>query len=250
MRRNRGSSGDEDDVSSRCLDPLRIKIAIGRNLFNQALYFRIICVDIACKGDDKTVAYAMENGVILDRLELEKRDTMETVGHLLIFAEKNKGIENFAIDELNAGAGVVDRLIELGKNVIAVNSARKSISPEMYSNIRAVVWGWGSEQFELDRLSLPKDDLDLLEQLKWSEWKAIESSGVLQVELKEDIIKRYGRSPDNADAYLYGLWGMQFIQPVGILGEQKKVVNYFVNPMWDASTKRDRGQYDRLARLS
>lgn len=246
------NSWDEDDVTDNCINPDHIERALNRRSCVFPPYYRIIGVDVARKGDDKTVAYALENGIVLGKAEWEKRDTMETVGHLLLFAEKHKGISNFAVDELNAGAGVVDRLAELGKTVIAVNSARGSNYPEKYRNIRAEVWGMAADYFETGEPMLPKDDADLIEQLKWSRWKKIESNMVLQVELKEDIIKRYGRSPDNADAYLYGLWGMKQTQPVAEGYDKEfetKNKTYFVNPMWDAKTKRQRGQYDRLARV-
>lgn len=215
------NSWDDVDTVENCISPSHIQKAKERSLVSEPPIRRIIGVDVARKGNDKTVFYALENGIVLGRQELEKKDTMETVGYLLMFAEKHKNIKNFAIDELNAGAGVVDRLNELKNNgsksikkVVPVSSASASRNPEKYRNIRAEIYGYGAEQFELGKVKLDKTDSDLCEQLRWSNWKAIDSNKVLQVELKEDIIARYGRSPDNADAYLYGLWGMQFVEPV------------------------------------
>ena len=220
------NSWDEEDIADNCISPVWIQEAKDRRLFLTGPLRRIIGVDVARKGNDKTVFYALEEGFVIGKQELEKKDTMETVGYLLLFAEKHKNIKNFAVDELNAGAGVVDRLNELRKansksvrQVISVNSAMSSSRKDKYRNIRAEVWGYGADCFEQGRVQLPVDDTDLCEQLSWVNWKSIDSNKVLQVELKEDIIKRYGRSPDNADAYLYGLWGMQKVVPEVMMQE-------------------------------
>ena|SRR3990167_5670190 len=215
------NSWDDDNVSDNCINPLWIQRAKDRKLSVCPPLRRIVGVDVARKGNDKTVMYALENNMIIGKVEYEKKDTMEVVGYLLLFAEQHKNIKNFSVDELNAGAGVVDRLNEMKRagsksigKVIAVNSASKSNHPEKYRNIRAEIWGYGAECFEMDRVQLPIEDNDLCEQLSWANWKSIDSNKVLQVEEKEDIIKRYGRSPDNADAYLYGLWGLKQVDPV------------------------------------
>ena len=58
------------------------------------------------------------------------------------------------------------------------------------------------------------NDSDLIEQLSWAKYKAINSNGLLQIEAKDDIKKRFGRSPDNADAFLNGLWALAYTQVV------------------------------------
>jgi len=39
--------------------------------------------------------------------------------------------------------------------------------------------------------------------------KAINSKGFLKLEPKEKTKERLGRSPDDADAYVYGIWGLR-----------------------------------------
>ena len=60
--------------------------------------------------------------------------------------------------------------------------------------------------FEAGMVAIPPDDNQLIEELSWAKYKTIKSNGGYQVEAKEDIKKRYGRSPDHADALLMGLW--------------------------------------------
>ena len=40
-------------------------------------------------------------------------------------------------------------------------------------------------------------------------FKAVKSNGEYQVETKDEVKKRFGRSPDNADAIVYGLWAVR-----------------------------------------
>ena len=131
---------------------------------------------------------------------------METVGRAVLFA-KEHGITSFAVDEIGVGSGVADRLIELEYNVICVNSSEKDpLLP--YYNRRAEIHVYAAELLENGQAELDGTDKDLVEQLSWAKYRTIKSSGIYQVEAKDDIKKRYGRSPDNADAYMNGLWAL------------------------------------------
>ena len=203
------NSYDEGDLEARVISPDKIRAAKERFVNNRNVPIRrCVGVDVAAGGRDKTVMYALENGAILGKLVIDKSDTMETVGIVTLFAKQHKDIKNIAVDEIGVGKGVADRLKELGYNVIYVDSRESSSDPK-FKNRRSEVWGYGSEQFDNGSISFYGivDD-DLTEQLAWPQWKKIDSNSVMQVEPKEDIIERYGRSPDNADAYLYALWGM------------------------------------------
>ncbi len=138
---------------------------------------------------------------------------METVGLALKFAKKYE-IESFAVDEIGVGGGVADRLAELEKDVVFVNAAeRKNVRTDCF-NRRAEIYLNGAELFEARRVSLLESDRELAEQLSWAKYKTIKSNGIFQVEAKEDIKERYGRSPDDADAFLNGLWALPQVKPV------------------------------------
>lgn len=65
-----------------------------------------------------------------------------------------------------------------------------------------------AEAFEAGRIQLLAGDEEAREELSWARYKTIKSSGVYQVESKDDIKERYTRSPDHSDALLYGLWAI------------------------------------------
>lgn len=207
------NSWDDDDTQDNVFLSKWIADACLRQLPRIGDVRRIIGIDVARSGKDKTVMYAMENNRVLGKAVFEKKDTMEVVAQALLFAERHKNIPNFSVDELNAGAGVADRLHELGKRVIFVNSCKKAKS-EKFVNTRAEVYGYGAEALEVGNVSIDPTDADLVDQLSWPRWKKIDSALKFQVELKEDIIERHGRSPDDLDAYLYALWGLPQTQPI------------------------------------
>jgi hypothetical protein len=125
----------------------------------------------------------------------------------MIFSKKHGEIESFAVDEIGVGGGVVDRLRELGKHVIPVNASEREPGAGYY-NRRAEIYSRGADMFRDGLVQLMPTDQEAIEELVWAKYKTVKSSGQFQVEAKEDIKKRYGRSPDHADALLIGLWAM------------------------------------------
>lgn len=211
------NSDEDNEITDLIINPKWIIPSIGKELFMVPPFKRIVSIDVARYGDDKTVFYALEgdkNGRIrtMAKETWEKKSTMETVGLALKFAKKNMEISSFAVDEIGVGGGVADRLEELEQIVLKVNSARKSDRPENFYNLRAEIYQTGSDLFENGFASLLKDDIELQEELGWAKYKQIKSNGVFQVEAKDDIKKRYGKSPDNADAFLQGVWAMPRIE--------------------------------------
>lgn len=215
------NSWEEADTVDVIIQPAWIYAATKRDLSSIPPIRRIVSIDVARYGDDKTVFYAIENNEVIGREEHEKRSTMETVGLAQIFAKKHEGIESYAVDEIGVGAGVADRLLELEKDVVCVNTAQKSSSPDEYYNLRAEIYSKGADLFEVGRVKIQPDDTDLIEQLSWARYKTIKSNGIYQVEAKEDIKKRYGRSPDNADCFLNGLWALNKIHPEKVIKRDK-----------------------------
>jgi phage terminase large subunit len=200
------NSWSDSDTIDIIIKPEHIAKAIGKDIGVVPPFKGVVSIDVARYGD-KTVFYALENNVVLAKEVHEKKSTMETVGLATIFAKKHK-IDAFAVDEIGVGGGVGDRLVELEHQVIFVNAAQKEGVRTDCFNRRAEIYLNGSEIFEAGKVSILKEDKDLIEQLSWAKYKTIKSNGVYQVEPKDDIKKRFGRSPDNADAFLNGLWAL------------------------------------------
>ena len=121
-----------------------------------------------------------------------------------------------AVDVIGIGAGVVDRLKELGYKVTGVNvgaAARYSNGKPMmdatgtftYVNLRSYLWGMLRDSLNPDNphaLALPDDDR-LIGDLTAPKF-TYTSSGQIKVESKDEIRKRIGRSTDAADAVALG----------------------------------------------
>lgn len=207
------NSDDPDDLDNVIIKPLWVEGAKSRNLLIRYPLYRIVSIDVARGGGDKSVFYAMENYKVIGREEHNTRNTMELVAKAQIFA-RGLGVKAFAVDEIGVGGGVADRLVELGHQVIMVNAAVKEGVPPPYYNRRSQIIGFGAEMFEAGRVQIQADDEDLTEQLSWTQWRPLKSTGILQAQNKEEVQKEYGRSPDNADAFLNGLWALSQVEPM------------------------------------
>ena len=102
------------------------------------------------------------------------------------------------IDEIGIGAGVVDQARALGLNIIGINSSRPSRQKKRYANQRAEMYWRVREVLKKEALQLPDDDLLMADLIapKYT-WDYL---GRIQIESKEDIKDRLGRSPDSGDA--------------------------------------------------
>ena len=166
---------------------------------------RTVGVDVARTGADRTV-YALRCGPVITELRRSvKEDTMVTTGRTKAILDADSSC-TAVVDVIGIGAGVVDRLREMGARVLAFNASRASRAVDStrefhYVNKRSEAW-WTMRQ-NLDPSGDPDyclpDDEMLLGDLSAPHW-SVTSSGKIQVESKDDIRKRLGRSPDDGDA--------------------------------------------------
>lgn len=172
-----------------------------------------IGVDVARFGADKTVIAVRRGSKVMPLKVYGKQDTMATAG-AVIAEQRAVGATAIKVDVIGIGAGVVDRLKEQGYPVRGINVAEAAVDPERFANLRSQLW-WALRErlnpdpkVNPDPVALPPDD-ELLADLSGVQYK-ITSRGQLEVERKEDMKKRLGRSPDRADAVV-----LAFAQTVG-----------------------------------
>lgn len=162
-------------------------------------------VDVARTGEDTTVLAPRHGRIVPEIRRYALSSTMNTARYAKHYLDSNPSALA-TIDVIGIGAGVVDRLRELGYNIDAFNGGEKTnltdVSTEVeFVNRRAAAWWTMRElldpQYDL-QIALPPDDI-LAGDLTAPKWK-LTAAGKIQIESKDDIKKRIGRSPDSGDA--------------------------------------------------
>ena len=171
---------------------------------------RIISIDPAFEGDQCIIA-AMENNRVLEKQATHPDRTGEIVGSALAMGTRWDTC-NYIVDEIGLGRGVSDGLSEIaGMNVQAFNSSETANEsrPKM-SNRRAEAWWHTMLQIVEGRVPYIEDP-ELRRQLCSVRYTV--PKGRIQMELKSKVRARLGRSPDDADAFVMGVWGLQHVEP-------------------------------------
>ena len=155
----------------------------------------VMGVDVARFGSDSTVLTFRRGLLCEPQIVLRDADTM-TVAGTVARLFKERGARAVFVDGVGVGAGVVDRLRELGLPVIDAQAGARALRPERFVNRRAEIWAAMKEWME--HAFLPpspelKDDLI-------GPCYGFASSGALRLEKKEDMKKRGLASPDRADS--------------------------------------------------
>jgi hypothetical protein len=170
---------------------------------------RIISCDPS-QGGDECVIYVLENTKIKEQMILHYDDTMKIVGELMVLSNKYY-CDDFAVDTIGIGKGICDRLSELRKRVIEINSAEKATNELQHNNRRTEMWWYLMEQIQQREIDYFTDN-ELKRQLSNAQIKVSDSRGQVGLEPKKNTKGRLGCSPDRADAFVYGQWGLQFIK--------------------------------------
>jgi len=170
----------------------------------------VIGIDPARKGDDRT-AIIRRKGRRAYNLETHYNiDTMELSGIIKRMIDKEHP-RRVCIDSIGIGAGVVDRLHELGYGMVeGVNVARRASQPDVYKNLRAELWDMMREWFTQEMpVEIPDSD-ELQTDLTGLGYK-YDSSDRLQIESKDDAKKRGLLSPDTSDALMLTFYGGEYV---------------------------------------
>lgn len=162
---------------------------------------KVIGVDVARYGDDASVIIRRQGSMVWKPKVFRSLDTMSFVAQIISEIHEFQPDAVF-IDVIGIGAGVCDRLRQLGFSVIEVNSAAASDDP-MYLNKRSEMWAKMKEWLKLSG-DIPADYSDLAMELAVPEY-LYATNGKLQLESKDSIKSRGYASPDVADALAFTL---------------------------------------------
>lgn len=172
-------------------------------------------VDVARFGDDDTVLLKRNSIAVLPDIKVwNGLDTMQVANRIKLEWDQALPSERpsvILVDVIGIGAGVVDRLSELGLPVRGINVSEVAAQKEQYRNLRTELGFLGKDWLEsrdhilpdcdgtcLDKQSCVHERLAMeLTTIKYD----VTSGGKLLMETKRDMKKRGYKSPDLADAY-------------------------------------------------
>lgn len=124
-------------------------------------------------------------------------DTMTNVTEIKNIMKKYKiPAHQVYIDDIGIGRGVTDRLKELGKKVNGVTSGAKAKDSTRYKNQKAEMF-WNLRTWLKNGGTL--ESHAGFNQLTWIKYK-VSTDKVIQIETKQELVQRSGKSPDYADA--------------------------------------------------
>lgn len=173
-------------------------------------------LDVARFGSDRSVLTVRQANIVSDIQIWRNLDLMQLCGAVVAqFEASNPKPTQILVDSIGLGAGVVDRLRELGLPVLGVNVSE---SPAIgnYRNLRAELWYRLKDWLQKRDCKLPKNE-DLISEL-CSVRYTFSSTGKAQVESKDEMRKRGLRSPDLADSLVLTFAAAEagFVNGVGL----------------------------------
>jgi hypothetical protein len=196
------SAGDMQFIASNFVEAAR-----RREAQSHMLDPLIMGVDVARFGNNMSVLY-LRKGRDARTPGIRKfrgLDTMQLASRIVELADQVK-CDGVFIDEGGVGGGVVDRCRQLGLDVIGVQfggeADRAALMDqggqgERYANKRTEMWGTMRLAIK-NGLAIP-DDADLHDELVGPEY-GFNKRDEIQLESKDDMLKRGLASPDIADA--------------------------------------------------
>ncbi|MBU1002384.1 MAG: hypothetical protein KKE73_07655 [Proteobacteria bacterium] len=187
----------------------------------------VVGVDPARFGDDRTAMVFRQGRRAFGLRTWSGRDTMEVAGLCRRVLESDAPrVERLFVDAGGLGAGVVDRLREMGfgLRITAVQFGGRAASPERYRNKRAEMWA-ELREWLAGELPVSLPDEDALQSDLTAPGYSYDSQGRLVLEPKERMRQRGLRSPDMADAL-----ALTFAAPVRAARAQQRFADRAQGP--------------------
>ena len=155
---------------------------------------KILGVDVARFGDDRSVIFPRQGICAFEPRVFRNLDNMTLASQ--IAKAYNKWDADAIIVDSGGGAGVIDRLRQLGYDPIEVNFGSRPRSPK-YQNRRAEMLH-AMSLWVKETGCIPDDDELVDELVAPTYWYT--PTGTMAIEPKDSVKERLGKSPDLADA--------------------------------------------------
>lgn len=187
-----------------------VETALTRDVKPNLAHSTVWGVDVGLTGDLSAIA-KRRGHELLEKIKTraQLKDTMLVVG--FVKSEWDMTPEwlrptDICVDFLGLGAGVANRLRELGLPARAINvSENSSLDPERFKNLRTELWFSARDWFMSNECKLPGGearDQRLERELTAQRYKIMNSSGQVIAMPKDEMRKSLKRSPDRADAFI------------------------------------------------
>lgn len=158
-----------------------------------------LAADVARYGRDKSVLSKREGHRIHSLTEYKDYSTMEFATVISNEYGRNKQPDAVFIDTIGVGAGVYDKVLQMGvRGVVDANAAMKAEDRNVYQNKRAEMY-FNLKKFVETGGKLP-DDAELKEELLAIKYFYNPTTGKIQLISKDDLKEELGRSPDKSDS--------------------------------------------------
>lgn len=160
-------------------------------------------LDVARFGSDRSALCKRQGNAVLEPIKTWKNlDLMQLTGAVVAEFEilvPSQRPQEILVDSIGLGAGVVDRLKELGLPARGINVAESPAMGGTYRNLKAELWHKAKAWLESRDCRMPKDEA-LIAELATVRY-SFTSNGKIQIEGKDELKKRGMSSPDRADAF-------------------------------------------------
>lgn len=189
-------------------------------------------VDVARFGDDTTAIFPRLGGYVEPAIVWSKIDTSVTAKRILDAISLEDWLARIKVDDTGVGGGVTDRLREYKRDepekyrfeVIPVNFGGGTRNPKKWFNMRAEMYDELAQLFKDHKIAIPDDD-DLIAELAAIRIQYVgHENNIIQVESKQKIKERLGRSPDKADALALAFSRSPLLFSPGIIEYKERLI--------------------------
>lgn len=188
-------------------------------------------IDVGRGGDETVLAKRLGPALILSANR--SRDTMTTAA-----LAQSTGLRPI-VDVIGVGAGVYDRLKEIGAKPLAYTGSGKSTLRDRsrqfgFVNVRSAAYWRLRELLDPDQepnLALPPDDL-MLSDLTTPQWEVTTGDPPkIKITNKDVVVEKLGRSPDRGDAVVMALWADAVRSPTQVAQPQGTIQRTGLSPL-------------------
>lgn len=170
-----------------------------------------VSCDPAGMGVDEQVIYGVMSGKVISQDIMPQSRADATCSRVLQMA-RQIGANHVSIECDGMGQPIADFVRKLKPASITLQEIHAAGKPddEQYQNARAEMWFYAKQEAEEGREQIPDDEYLKQELVEVKYF--INARGKIQLEDKDDVRERLGRSPGRADAWVQNVWARRRAQ--------------------------------------